>query len=81
MENQCEDSYLHDCLREFPDICKKKYGVVFDLSAVEKKVKRLRRKVELTYKDLSYFESPEHWWFPLALSGQLVIALRLHIQS
>ena len=62
MENQVEN-YLHDCLREFPEICRKKYGVEFDLSAVEKKVKQLRRKVQLTYKDLSYFESPEHWWF------------------
>jgi hypothetical protein len=62
VENQAED-YLHDCLREFPEICRKKYGVEFDLAAVEKKVKQLRRKVQLTYKDLSYFESPEHWWF------------------
>jgi hypothetical protein len=26
-------------------------------------VRRLRRKTQLTYKDLTYFESPEHWWF------------------
>lgn len=62
MEQQAED-YLHDCLREFPGICRKKYGVEFDLTAVEKKVRQLRRKVQLTYSDLSYFESPEHWWF------------------
>ena len=62
MQSPVED-YLHDCLREFPEICRKKYGVAFDLAAVEKKVKQLRRKVQLTYKDLSYFESPEDWWF------------------
>jgi hypothetical protein len=56
-------SYLRACLDAFSEICQKKYGVVFDLAAVEKKVKRLRKKTELTYKDLAYFESPEHWWF------------------
>jgi hypothetical protein len=62
MENQADD-YLHHCLSEFPEICRKKYGVPFDLAAIEKKVKQLRRKVQLTYQDLSYFESQEHWWF------------------
>jgi hypothetical protein len=62
MENQAE-GYLHDCLKEFPGICCKKYGVPFNLAAVEKKAKQLCRKVQLTYTDLSYFESPEHWWF------------------
>ncbi len=56
-------SYLHTCLNDFHEICRKKYGMAFDLKAVENKVKRLRRKTELTYEDLSYFESPEHWWF------------------
>lgn len=44
MENRTND-YLHDCLREFPETCRKKYGVEFDLTAVENKVKQLRRKV------------------------------------
>ena len=58
-----EAQYLHACLSEFPEICRKKYGTTFDLKAVEDKVKGLRRKTELTYKDLEYFESPKHWWF------------------
>ncbi len=55
--------YLHSCLRDYPAICLQKYGITFDFGAIESKVRRLRRKTELTYKDLSYFESPEHWWF------------------
>jgi hypothetical protein len=55
--------YLHECLREFPSICKLKYGVEFDLGSVEEKVQHLRRRTPLTYSDLKYFESPEHWWF------------------
>jgi hypothetical protein len=58
-----EEDYLHSCLHDFPDICLKKYGTTFDFEAIENKVRRLRRKTELTYKNLSYFESPEHWWF------------------
>jgi hypothetical protein len=58
-----ESHYLHTCLNEFPEICLKKYGTTFDLKAVENKVKGLRRKTELTYKDLEYFKSPRHWWF------------------
>ena len=56
-------NYLLTCLNEFPEICRKKYGTTFDLKAVEDRVKGLRRKTELTYKDLHYFESPRHWWF------------------
>ncbi|GEM_PF-966953 len=64
MEAQKDNkNYLHHCLAEHSEICRKKYGVAFDLKAVEKKVRHLRRKTELSYKDLSYFESPEHWWF------------------
>ncbi len=55
--------YLHECLCEFPTICKLKYGVEFDLVSVEQKVQHLRRRTPLTYPDLKYFESPEHWWF------------------
>ena len=58
-----DTNYLLSCLSDFPAICRKKYGMTFDLTAVESKVKRLRRKTELTYDDLSYFEAPEHWWF------------------
>jgi hypothetical protein len=58
-----DTNYLLSCLSDFPAICRKKYGMTFDLTAVESKVERLRRKTELTYHDLSYFEAPEHWWF------------------
>jgi hypothetical protein len=60
---ESSDNYLKRCLAEFAGICKKKYGTEFNLAAVEAKVKHLRRKTPLTYRDLSYFESPEHWWF------------------
>lgn len=56
-------NYLKCCLEAFPEICKRKYGEEFNLAAVEAKVKHLRRKTPLTYKDLSFFESPEHWRF------------------
>jgi len=62
-ERGTESHYLHTCLKEFPEICRKKYGTTFDLKAVEKRVRGLRRKTELTYEDLHYFESPKHWWF------------------
>jgi hypothetical protein len=64
MPTQAEDlHYLHKCLKEFPEICCKKYGEGFDLAAVEKQVRMLRRKTELTYSDLRLFESSDHWWF------------------
>jgi hypothetical protein len=64
MPTQGDDlHYLHKCLKDFPEICRNKYGEGFDLAAVEKKVKRLRRKTELTYSDIRFFESSEHWWF------------------
>jgi hypothetical protein len=56
-------NYLQECLCEFPAVCKLKYGVEFDLVSVEEKVQHLRRRTPLTYSDLEYFESPEHWWF------------------
>jgi FtsX-like permease family len=55
--------YLESCLEAFPETCKKKYGVAFDLASIERKVAHLRRHSPLTYKDLKFFESPEHWWF------------------
>lgn len=58
-----ESPYLHTCLHEFPEICRKKYGTIFDFEAIEREVSRLRRNTELTYDDLHYFEAPEHWWF------------------
>ena len=57
------NNYLQSCREAFPEICGKKYGTVFDLAAVEAKVKHLRRRTPLTYQDLQFFESPEHWWF------------------
>ena len=57
------EGYLQLCLSRFPEICRLKYGVEFDLAAVEEKVRHLRRRTPLTYVDLEYFESPEHWWF------------------
>ncbi len=58
-----QEGYLQQCLREFPNICRLKYGVEFDLRAVELKVQHLRRRTPLSYEDLKYFESPKHWWF------------------
>ena len=58
-----QGDYLRECLLEFPEICRLKYGVEFDLASVEDKVRHLRRRTPLTYEDLQYFESPEHWWF------------------
>jgi hypothetical protein len=58
-----QEKYLQECLHQFPRICKLKYGVEFDLVSVEEKVRHLRRRTPLTYSDLKYFESPEHWWF------------------
>jgi len=55
--------YLKKCLQEFPDICKIKYGVEFDLASVEEKVRHLRRRTPLLYDDLEHFKSPEHWRF------------------
>jgi hypothetical protein len=58
-----QGEYLKKCLQEFPDICKLKYGVEFDLAFVEEKVKHLRRRTPLSYDDLEHFKSPEHWRF------------------
>jgi len=58
-----QGDYLRECLQEFPNICKLKYGVVFDLASVEEKVKRLRCKTLLSCADLEHFKSPEHWGF------------------
>ncbi len=58
-----KDNYLQECLRQFSSICRLKYGTEFDLVAVEEKVRHLRRRTPLTYSDLAFFESPEHWWF------------------
>lgn len=56
-------NYLQLCLNEFPAVCRLKYETEFDLASVEEKVRHLRRKTPLSYADLEYFESPEHWWF------------------
>lgn len=55
--------YLHDCLAAFPEISARKYGAPFDLAAIERAVRHLRGRRPLTYADLSYFVSAEHWWF------------------
>ena len=58
-----QGDYLRQCLQEFPNICRLKYGVEFDLAPVEEKVKHLRRRTPLPYGDPEHFKSPEHWWF------------------
>ncbi|MBN1567734.1 MAG: hypothetical protein JXA73_07790 [Acidobacteria bacterium] len=58
-----QGKYLRRCLDDFPAICRLKYGAEFDLASVEERVGHLRRSTPLTYADLKYFESPEHWWF------------------
>lgn len=57
-----QGKYLQECLREFPAVCKLKYGVAFDFASVEKKVERLRCRTSLTYADLANFESPDYWF-------------------
>lgn len=58
-----QGGYLKQCLSDFPAVCRMKYGAEFDLASVEERVRHLRRRTPLTYDDLKYFESPEHWWF------------------
>jgi hypothetical protein len=56
--------YLRDCLAAFPEVTTRKYGTPFDLDAIERNVRKLRSaRGPLTYRDLSYFVSPQHWWF------------------
>jgi hypothetical protein len=55
--------YLAACLAAFGEVSKDKYGVPFDLSAIERTVATLRSKRTLTYQDLRSFEAKEHWWF------------------
>lgn len=58
-----QGNYLHECFRAFPSICKLKYGVEFDLTSVEEKVRHLRRRTSLTFADLEHFKSPDEWHF------------------
>jgi hypothetical protein len=58
-----QGGYLKRCLDDFPAVCRMKYGAEFDLATVEEKVRHLRCRTPLTYDQLRYFESPEHWWF------------------
>jgi hypothetical protein len=55
--------YLMTCLVAFREASNAKYGVPFDLLAIERTVATLRSKRTLTYQDLRYFEAREHWWF------------------
>ena len=62
-------NYLQDCLRRFPEVTQKVYGVTSDLAAIEASVASLRTRKTLTYDDLKAFESPgwgfNSWWvFP-----------------
>jgi hypothetical protein len=36
---------------------------VFDLPAIERSVRHLRREARLSYADLVHFESSHYWWF------------------
>lgn len=61
---QTESNYLLTCLKSFREISEKRYGIAFDLRAIERSVSHLRdQRKALTCSDLRYFESPEHWWF------------------
>jgi len=55
--------YLHICFKTFREAIEKKYNRLFDLPAIEKSVKQLRREIPLSYSDLTQFESPQNWWF------------------
>ena len=63
--SQATPSYLQTCHQAFRAVSelKYKYGVPFDLPAIERAVAHLRRTTPLTYQDLRYFEAEEHWWF------------------
>lgn len=56
-------TYLHTCLAAFRDVSQQKYGTPFDLLAIEQAVNHLRTRTPLTYADLQYFTSRQHWWF------------------
>lgn len=56
-------NYLRECLREFPAVCRMKYGREFDLASVEGSVRHLRRRTPLSWADIGHFKSPERWWF------------------
>lgn len=56
-------NYLRVCFGRFREVTEKKYGMPFDLPAVEKSVKHLRRESPLSYSDLKEFASPANWWF------------------
>jgi len=55
--------YLHICFKTFREVIENKYSRHFDLPAIEKSVKQLRREIPLSYSDLVQFESPNNWWF------------------
>lgn len=57
-----QESYLRECLNEFPAICRLKYGVEFDFASIEKQVEHLRCRTPLIYADLKLFESPVDWF-------------------
>ena len=57
------DTYLHACLSAFSEVSENKYGRPFNFHAIEISVSHLRGKKPLTFTDLQYFESSEHWWF------------------
>jgi hypothetical protein len=61
--NDGKGDYLRRCLREFPEICRLKYGAPFDPAAIEEKVRHLRCRTTLACADLAHFESPDLWWF------------------
>jgi hypothetical protein len=54
---------MQDCWQAFGRVSEAMYGIPFDLPAIERSVKHLRRDTALNYDDLRLFESPEHWWF------------------
>jgi len=57
-------NYLHQCFLLFREVIETKYpSRSFDLPAIERSVKHLRREIPLSYSDLAQFESPKHWWF------------------
>lgn len=56
-------TYLHRCLESFSDLCVQKYGVAFDLGAVERDLEHLRGGKPLNYDDVRYFESQDRWVF------------------
>ncbi len=56
-------TYLHDCYHAFPELARKKVGIVSDFRAIEDSVRHLRHQTRLAYQDVRRLASSQHWGF------------------